>query len=116
LAWTRAANPTELAANCGLPIAMIDSMLANSARVATMPVDALTALCTELGIAPFGVGRQLSVPDTRALIAAAGRFGWDDVLLETVRARGLEILGADPHPRLDTPDRWRALLPPDHRS
>ena len=114
LAWGRAANPTELAANCALPITMIESMLADSARVASMPVDALTALCTELHIAPFGPGRQLSVADTRALIAAADQFGWDDALLETVRARGLEILGAEPHPRLDTPDRWRSLLPPDH--
>jgi hypothetical protein len=112
-AWARAANPTELAANCGLPIPLIESMLTDSARVATMPVDALTALCTELQIAPFGVGRQLSIPDTRALIAAADQFGWDDSQLETVRARGLEILGTDPRPRLDTPDRWRALLPPE---
>ena len=116
LAWARAANRTELAANCGLQIPMIDSMLADSARVATMPVDALTVLCTELGIVPFGAGRQLSVPDMRALMAAADQFGWDDALLETVRARGLEILGADPDPRLDTPDRWRALLPPVHYS
>jgi hypothetical protein len=115
-AWARAANRTELAANCGLQIPMIDSMLADSARVATMPVDALTALCTELGIAPFGPGRQLSVLDMRALMAAADQFGWDNAQLETVRARGLEILGADPDPRLDTPDRWRALLPPDHYS
>ena len=49
---------------------------------------------------------------TAALIAAADQFDWDDSQLETVRARGLEILGTDPHPRLDTPDRWRALLSP----
>jgi hypothetical protein len=113
LAWARAANRTELAATCGLPIPMIDSMLADSARVATMPVDALTALSEELGIDPLGAGRQLSVRDMRALVAAAEEFGWDDALVETVRARGLEILGAEPNPRLDTPDRWRALLSPD---
>jgi hypothetical protein len=113
LAWACVANRTELAATCGLPIPMIDSMLADSARVAIMPVDALTALCAELGIDPLGAGRQLSVPDLRALMAAAEQFGWDDALVETVRARGLEILGAEPDPRLNTPDRWRALLPPD---
>ncbi len=111
-AWARAANRTEAAANCGLQIPMIESMLADSARVAAMPVDALTALCAELGVAALGVGRQLSIPDMRALMAAADQFGWDDRLVETVRARGLEILGAEPFPRLDTPDRWRALLPP----
>ena len=113
LAWARAANPTELAATCGLPIPMIESMLADSARVATMPVDALTALCTELGIDPLGAGRQLSVPALRALMTAAEQFGWDDARVETVRARGLEILGAEPDPRLDTPDRWHALLSPE---
>jgi hypothetical protein len=113
LAWARVPNPTELAAVCGLPIPMIESMLADSARVATMPLGALAALCTELGVDPVGPGRQLSVPAMRALMAAADQFGWDDALVETVRARGLEILGAEPDPRLDTPDRWRVLLEPD---
>ena len=112
-AWARAANRTEMAANCGLTIPMIESMLAGSARVATMPVDALTALCAELGVAPLGTGRQLAIPAMRALIAAAEQFGWDDSMVETVRARGLEILGAEPFPRLHTPERWRALLPPE---
>jgi hypothetical protein len=71
---------------------MIESMLADSARVANMPIDAFTALCAEPGVAPMGVRRQLSIPAMRVLIAAADQFGWDDTLVETVRARGLEIL------------------------
>lgn len=108
-AWQRCPDPTGLAARCALSPTYVPMMLADSARVAMMPADTLTMLCTELNVPLTPAATQLPIPATRAMILAATDQGWSDTTVERLRLHAIAALAVDPDHDLATIGAWNEL-------
>lgn len=107
--WDAAQDRTGIAARCNLEVRLIELTLADPARLAMLPADAIVMLCAELGVTLGTPAAQLSVPATRALILAAEQERWPDTTVEELRLHGIAARALNPGLDLGTLDGWRNL-------